>query len=407
MTGGWRAFAIVFWLLAMLGSVGGLMVRLVDPAPVVRNTYGFGPASLVAMAIFGIAWATAGAVLSIRVPGNTIGRYMVVVGAGIGLSVLTTAVLFAAMASGTADGERVGSIAAWLTALTTSVIGFIFYVGFIFPTGHGHTPGWHRVGLVCFWWLTIGATVVIFQPGSLHLFPSIDNPLGFGPDLRSVLGTRAIVGIAIATTVAAVALSLSVIARYRAAGRIERQQLKWFIFAIVAALGGMAVLTVVVWAANGPVDESGLVVFGIAAACVPVAIGIAILRYRLFEIDRLVSRTIAYALVTGGLVLVFVVLNLGFTTALSSLTNRNTVAVAASTLVVAALFTPLRRRVQRLVDRRFDRARYNADRTATAFSERLRDEVDLGTLVAELDATVQQAISPSTVVVWLRMEGRS
>ena len=127
----------------------------------------------------------------------------------------------------------------------------------------------------------------------------------------------------------------------------------------------------------------------------------------MFEIDRLVSRTIAYALVTGGLVLVFVVLNLGLTTAFSSLTNRNTVAVAASTLVVAALFTPLRRGVQRIVDRRFDRARYDADRTSIAFSERLRNEVDLATLVAELDATVQQSISPSTVAVWLRSESRS
>src|SRR5204863_10188642 len=202
------------------------------------------------------------------------------------------------------------------------------------------------------------------------------------PDLRGVVGSRADVAIAIATTVSAVALAWSVIARYRAAGPIERQQLKWFTFAIVVALGGMAVLTVMVLAANGPVDESGLVVLGIAGSCVPIAIGIAILRYRLFEIDRLVSRTIAYALVTGGLVLVFVVLNLGLTTAFSSLTNRNTVAVAASTLVVAALFTPLRRGVQRIVDRRFDRARYDADRTSIAFSERLRNEVDLATLVA-------------------------
>jgi hypothetical protein len=403
---GWTAFAIAFWVVAMIGGVGGLIVRVVDPAPIVPNTYGFGPAGMVAVAVFGMAWATAGAVLAIRMPANPIGRYMLVVGTGFGLTVLTTAVLFAAMASGTADGQRIGSVAAWLTALMTSVIGFIFYVGFIFPTGQGHTPGWHRVGLACFWILTVGAILVIFQPGSLHLFPTIDNPLGFGPDLRGFIGPRAIVGIAIATTASAVALVSSVIARYRAAGRIERQQLKLFIFAIVTALVGMAVLTVVVWAASGPVDEIGLVVFGIAAACVPVAIGIAILRYRLFEIDRLVSRTIAYALVTGGLVLVFVAVNLALTTAFSSLTNGNAVAVAASTLVVAASFTPLRRRVQQVVDRRFDRARYDADRTATAFSGRLRDEVDLTTLVAELDRTVQQAISPSKVGVWLRTEGR-
>ena len=125
--------------------------------------------------------------------------------------------------------------------------------------------------------------------------------------------------------VTAILSTASLVVRFRQSGDEERQQLKWFTFAIVVALGGMAVLTVMVLAANGPVDESGLVVLGIAGSCVPIAIGIAILRYRLFEIDRLVSRTIAYALVTGGLVLVFVVLNLGLTTAFSSLTNRNTV----------------------------------------------------------------------------------
>ena len=188
MTGGWRVVAVALWIVALIGGLGGLIVRLADPAPIVPNTYGFGPASMVAVALFAMTWATAGAVLAIRVPSNPIGRYMLVVGAGFSLSVLTTAILFAAVASGTADGQRFGSVAAWLTALTTSVIGFIFYVGFIFPTGHGHTPGWHRVALVCFWVLTIGALVVIFQPGSLHLFPTIDNPLGFGPDLRGVVG---------------------------------------------------------------------------------------------------------------------------------------------------------------------------------------------------------------------------
>ena len=118
------------------------------------------------------------------------------------------------------------------------------------------------------------------------------------------------------------------------------------------------------------------------------------------------SRTIAYAVVTGGLVLVYLAINLGLTTAFSSLASGNSVVVAASTLAVAALFTPLRRRVQRLVDRRFDRARVDAEQTAAAFSERLRDEIDIASVNANLSATVRAALSPSTVALWLREDQR-
>jgi hypothetical protein len=134
----------------------------------------------------------------------------------------------------------------------------------------------------------------------------------------------------------------------------------------------------------------------------PVAAGIAILRYRLYDIDRLVSRTIAYAAVTGALGVVFVVANLAFSATFSALASGNSVAVAASTLIVAALFTPVRRRVQRLVDRRFDRARVDAERTTDAFSDRLRDEVDIGTVTADLDGIVRSALSPTSVGLWLR-----
>ena len=141
----------------------------------------------------------------------------------------------------------------------------------------------------------------------------------------------------------------------------------------------------------------------LAALAFPaLAIGAAILRYRLYDIDRVVSRTIAYAVVTAGLLIVYLAVNLGLTTILSSVAGSGSVAVAASTLVVAALFTPVRRRVQRIVDRRFDRARYDAERTTAAFSERLRNEVDLAAVAVDLDQTVRAAIAPTSVNVWLR-----
>ncbi len=134
----------------------------------------------------------------------------------------------------------------------------------------------------------------------------------------------------------------------------------------------------------------------------PVAIGIAILRYRLYEIDRLISRTIGWAAVTGILAAVFVVLVVTLQALLTPITDESTIAVAASTLVAFALFQPLRRRVQHAVDRRFDRARYDGERVSAAFAERLRDQVDLVGLERDLGSTVSAALSPASTVVWLR-----
>jgi hypothetical protein len=139
---------------------------------------------------------------------------------------------------------------------------------------------------------------------------------------------------------------------------------------------------------------------------VAVSIAIAILRYRLYDIDRIISRTIAYGLVTALLVAVFLLVNLGLQWLLSSFTSASSLAVAGSTLLVAGLFTPVRRRVQRIVDRRFDRARYDGERTASEFSARMRDAIDLPTLTRDLDVTVREAIAPSRVGLWLRGSDR-
>ena len=140
----------------------------------------------------------------------------------------------------------------------------------------------------------------------------------------------------------------------------------------------------------------------IAVSVIPVSIGIAMLRYRLYELDRLVSRTIAYAVVTGLLVATYAGLILLLEGPLGSAAGGETIPVALSTLAVAALFAPVRRWVQRVVDRRFDRARYDAERTALAFSERLRDEVDLSTVTTDLHSTVRLAMAPTAMHVWLR-----
>jgi hypothetical protein len=188
---------------------------------------------------------------------------------------------------------------------------------------------------------------------------------------------------------------VSVIWRYRHAGPIQRQQLRWFGYAGLLMIGAVLVGVKAPWDWSWIVMVAGL-------GLLPLAIGIAMLRYRLYELDRLVSRTIAYAVVTGLLVATYAGLILLLEGPLGSAAGGETIPVALSTLAVAALFTPVRRRVQRIVDRRFDRARYDGQLMAAAFAGRLRSEVDIAAVGDDLDATVRAAVRPSTLQVWVR-----
>jgi hypothetical protein len=250
-------------------------------------------------------------------------------------------------------------------------------------------------------WLTIAGMVAfvivtLFKPGPIPEVTA-DNPLGvLGLEpvfvsLNALASVGALVGFGGAV--------LSVAVRFRRGHGIEREQLKWFL-----AVAGVAAIAFLAGAflPEGLARDIALNLALVSLIAMPVAIAIAILRYRLYEIDRLVSRTIAYAVVTGALIVVYLVVNLGLTTVFSSLASGNSVVVAGSTLTVAALFTPLRRRVQRVVDRRFDRARYDAELTSAAFSERLRNEVDIQAVARELDTTVRRAMAPGGVGIWLR-----
>jgi uncharacterized membrane protein YdcZ (DUF606 family) len=179
---------------------------------------------------------------------------------------------------------------------------------------------------------------------------------------------------------------------------VERQQLKWLI--AVAAVAAVAFPVAYIVPAPA-ITQVAFLVGLLALLALPVAIAIAVLRYHLYEIDRIISRTIGWAVITGVLGAAFVVLVVGLEALLQGQTQGETLAVAASTLAAFGLFQPVRRRVQAAVDRRFDRARYDAQRTADAFAERLRDEVELDVLAAELQRTVEAAIRPSAAALWL------
>jgi hypothetical protein len=396
-----RPYAIVGCILAVVGAVGSIVLRIVDPVPLLPGSFGFGGAALVGFELLGVSFASVGALLVLRRPGNAVGWCMVLIGDGYALGGLTAAITCSAVADGPA-GAAAAAIAAWLTVLFTTIGGLVFGLGFIFPTGRGHTLAWDRmVRIGAISWPIIVVIVFLIRPGPLHLFPTLDNPFGFGPDLRPILGPQ--VSEVLAATSAAFVpfLGLSLALRYRMADVIGRQQLKWFVLAQLVAVGGVAVAAVGAVVSEQP-PEAGLVMFGFAGALVPVAIGIAILRYRLYDIDRLISRSLGYAIVTGVLAAVFAVTAIGLSAALGTWAQAESLAVAASTLLVLALFGPLRRRAQAAVDRRFDRAGYDATMTVQSLTVRLRDDVDIDRVETDVLGVVDQTFHPAFAALWLR-----
>jgi hypothetical protein len=226
-----------------------------------------------------------------------------------------------------------------------------------------------------------------FLPGQLQetVIP-IASPFG----LAGVAGTAAaVVGFSgLALWLASMLAALvSLVLRFRASRGTERQQLRWVVAGATGAVAGLLV------------GMAGVVVTYVAVLCVPVGVAVAVLRYRLWDLDRLVSRTVTYALVTALLAIPYLLI-LPAATRLAA--GAGSLAVAAATLAAAAGFQPLRRRVQGLVDRRFNRRRYDAARTVDAFAARLRDQIDLDALQAELLAVVDQTMQPTQVSLWLR-----
>lgn len=394
MSGTTRSAGVVRmpWAIAMLDLAAFLVAAVVGTMdPVFGLILGSAIASMTLV----------GAMLMTRAAGNRVGPLLLISGTLLTVSSVAGAVALSAVA---APGPPPAG-AAWANVLNQvlfipPVVLLLICVPLIFPDGHLLSRRWRAIV-----WLVVAALAALTISGLLR-----PGPIG-SAELESPIaidGSETFVGLldAFANLTSPIgfgAAAAAVVIRFRRRRGVERQQLKWFL--AVAAVCAIA-FPIASNIQTGPVADALFLVAIGGLIALPVAIGIAILRYRLYEIDRLISRTIAYAAVTGGLVIVYLLVNLGLTTVFSSLTRGDSVAVAASTLVVAALFTPARRRVQSVVDRRFDRARYDGERTTTAFAERLRDQVDLPALTADLDDTVRAAIAPTSVGLWLRGDAR-
>jgi hypothetical protein len=383
--------------LVVTTAVAAANVVVLSVAAVLAPDQGVVDLLLMAFAI--LAMATVGIVLAIRVPANRVGLLLVV--SSLALGVETLGLVYAHASLAFAGGSWPGTaLAAWLDNVMLPVPVLIMTVGIplIFPDGHLLSARWR--------W----AIAAIFLSGARSLlegglvprmtaYTNLENPFyieGLGP-LLNVVALPEITGVVVFLLPIA-----SVVIRFRRGNGVERQQLKWLIAAttfaaiawIVVMVGGMtgsSVVTAVGW-------YGALLAF----TGFPIAIGIAVLRYRLYEIDRIIGRTIGWAVVTGVLVSVFAGIVVAMQAALIGFTQGETLAVAVSTLVAAALFQPLRRRVQRAVDRRFDRTTYDAQRTVEAFAERLRDEVALDAVMADLQQTVAGSIKPTSLELWLR-----
>jgi hypothetical protein len=268
--------------------------------------------------------------------------------------------------------------------------GLLAFLLLLFPHGRLPSPRWRP-----FAWFTVAVYLTLslaaaLAPGAVELYypqatPPVNLPVSH---LADVVFEWLLPGQLLVLATALVSLVL----RLRRASGEERQQVKWFVYTVVTVVLVFVTTTLILGAGYL------FPIFGL----IPVSVAVAVVKYRLYDIDRLINRTLVYGLLTALLVGLYAGLVFLLGVVLDPVVRESSLAVAAATLAVAALFQPLRRRVQGLVDRRFNRARYDAARTVETFSGRLRDQVDLDTLAAELLAVVDHTVQPATASLWLR-----
>ena len=404
-----RATTVVAWTIWVLALLS-LAIALVTPTSSgPTDVVGAITALLVILAAV-LPAVTVGAILATRFPRNPVGWLLQV--SGLAIALVVAASNLADYGLTIQPGSVPGAVWFawlnewdWLPVIACALV----YLPPIFPTGHLLSPRWRVVvgaGTVGFAIATLESALAPFPPDDYQ--PAVQNPLSVGVggpvgDLAALLGTASHF-----VVIGAVFLALaSLVLRYRRGSGIVRQQLKWF--AAVIAIGGPATVIALLTsnATDAVIADISNIAFLVALlsfALLPVAIGIAILRYRLYEIDRLISRTLVYGALAALLAGAYVGSVLALSALLAPLTSENSLAVAGSTLLVAALFQPVRRRVQSVVDRRFYRSRYDASQELADLSQRLRGEVDLDGVKAEVITTIGRTLQPASASIWLRSE---
>jgi hypothetical protein len=349
---------------------------------------------LVALVLAFLAFATMGALVAARVPGNVLGWLFLVIS-------------LVAVLEGTAENyayhayvQHPGSLPAALPVAWFYAWGWyptiilIIFVPLLYPSGTVPGPRWRKVVVAEIVFIFAITLLYMLRPGPLDGDKRLPrNPTGVGPlgwaadHLPPVLGLAAVVFLGLGLA--------ALVVRFRRSSGDERQQIKIMAFAAGMVLGGIAL-------SAAPLEGWSDVVTAVTIGLLPVAVGVAMLRYRLYDVDRVINKTLVYGALTAVLAAAYAGLVLASQALFSSFAGGSNLAIAVSTLLVAALFMPLRRRIQGFVDRRFYRSHYDAARTLERFTARLRDEVDLEVLNGDLLAVVHETVQPDRVSLWLR-----
>ena len=390
-----------------------------DPTDLTNRSLGLpGRIAVVAVAALAIAvgvtsgvgllesapYGIVGGVLAIRRPRHLVGWLLLAGAWTFALSSVPVSATTAQLVAG-AVPPLLMAVAVVQASTGGFLITVLLVITLVFPSGRLPTGPWGRLARLALAIVLLLAILGVFAPTISVSVPGISsgvnvpNPLALVPGWPLWPVVLAGPPLTLVLTAAGV---MSMVVRLRRAQGVERAQLRWLVwsmaFIVIGFIIGLVGDSVFTNGLNGVVWLPAIIAFSLP----PLAIGIAVLRYRLYEIDRLISRTLAYGLVTVVLLAVFSGAILLLQALLSPLTGGNTLAVAGSTLLVAALFQPLRQRVQGLVERRFNRSRYDAQEAVAAFTERLRDEVDLDTLQGSLLSIVEATLEPTTSGLWLR-----
>jgi hypothetical protein len=391
----WLAWAL--WVLVVLGLAATvwldhLLRRLGRPELTAL------PASGIPLVVAAVSAVTVGTVLATRRPTHPVGWLLLSLGLSVTVHDLTFSYTRYGLVARPGTLPAAGHLAGFNNGVVLSWISCAGFVLLLTPTGTLPSPRWR-------WWARVAAAAPVVwllasvvHPAPLSPeYPATGNPLAV-PAVTGPLPGVVTAASAVVVLAALVVGAASLVGRFRRARGVERQQLRWLAWAAtlaaVALLVAMAAL--VLEDAGSTLLNAAL---GVSAALLPLATGAAILRYRLYDLDRIISRTLGYGLLT-------LLLGLGYAGAVLGLgqllPQDSSLVVAGATLAVAGVFQPARRRIQQAVDRRFNRRRYDADRTIQAFSARLREEIDLDTLTAELLAVVDQTVQPTQASLWLR-----
>jgi hypothetical protein len=394
------SIAVAFVVIAIVdpNAGGPKHVDRVGPTPQDRAEGGYVPYAVFSALVF-VTFAVVGAVVAARRPRNPVGWFI-----GVGALLWATGVLSSSVywhiAFGRSHRPAGADFVAWLGSWTflPAFVLLLTLVPLRFPTGAPPGRRWRAVGWAAAIAGAVGTLSIAFAPGPLDSadFAWEDNPLGI-----EGLGLRTLAAVSfVAVAAATLGALLSVVVRYHRARGIERLQLRWLAMAVclllVGAVGGSAASG---WLGSG----AGWIGILLGLMAVAVAVAIALLRYRLYDIDVVINRTLVYGVLTATLAGTYLASVLLLQLLLSPSSD---LAIAASTLAVAALFRPARARIQGAVDHRFYRRRYDAARTLEGFGARLRDQVELDALSSELRAVVGDTLQPAHVSLWLKETSR-